>query len=176
VDDRIAFGQSLSVNAVQMVAAVNTIANDGVRIDPSIIDGSATLDDGTEVGTDQAGRRRVVSTEAARQTALMMERVLDPVDGVAPTAAVPGYRIAGKTGTAQRVVDGSYDGSRTASFIGFGPTDDPRFTVYVVVHDSKAGGGSAIAGPAFARLMSHALRRYGVPPTGTRASQLPVEW
>lgn len=176
VDDRIAFGQSLSVNAVQMVAAVNTVANDGVRIDPSIVDGSATLDDGTEVGTDQAGERRVISSEAARQTALMMERVLDPVDGVAPTAAVPGYRIAGKTGTAQRVVDGNYDGSRTASFIGFGPTDDPRFTVYVVVHNSRGGGGSTIAGPAFAKLMSLALRRYGVPPTGTRASQLPVEW
>lgn len=178
VDDRIAFGQSLSVNAMQMIAAVNTIANDGVRIDPSLVDGSATLDDGTEVGTDQAEERRVISTKAARQTALMMERVLDPVDGVAPTAAVPGYRIAGKTGTAQRVVESCacYDGSHTASFIGFGPTDDPRFTVYVVVHDSKTGGGSAVAGPAFAKLMSHALRRYGVPPTGTRASQLPVEW
>ena len=79
---------------------------------------------------------------------------------------MPGYRIAGKTGTAQRVVEscGCYDGSHTASFIGFGPTDDPRFTVYVVVHDSKTGGGSAVAGPAFAKLMSHALRRYGVPP------------
>ena len=114
-----------------MIAAVNAIANDGVRIDPSLVDGSATLDDGTEVGTDQADERRVISTQAARQTALMMERVLDPVDGVAPLAAVPGYRIAGKTGTAQRVVDscGCYDGSHTASFVGFGPTDDPRFTV-----------------------------------------------
>ncbi len=178
VDDRIAFGQSLSINAIQMVAAVNAIANDGVRIDPSLVDGSATLDDGTEVGTDQADERRVISTQAARQTALMMERVLDPVDGVAPLAAVPGYRIAGKTGTAQRVVDscGCYDGSHTASFVGFGPTDDPRFTAYVVIHDSRTGGGGAVAGPAFAKLMSHTLRRYGVPPTGTRASQLPVEW
>ncbi|MEZ0580984.1 peptidoglycan D,D-transpeptidase FtsI family protein [Nocardioides sp. MH1] len=178
VDDRIAFGQSLSVNALQMTAAVNTIANDGVHIDPSLVEGHATLDDGTEVGTDDATERRVVSTEAARQTGLMMERVLDPVDGVAPLAAVPGYRIAGKTGTAQRVVDscGCYDGSHTASFIGYGPTDDARFTIYVVIHDSKTGGGGAVAGPAFAKLMSYALRRYGVPPTGTKPSQLPVEW
>jgi len=178
VDDRIAFGQSLSVNAVQMVAAVNAIANDGIRIDPSLVDGSAILDDGTEVGSDHAEQRRVVSTKAARQTALMMERVLDPVDGVAPTAAVRGYRIAGKTGTAQRVDDSCacYDGSRTASFVGFGPTDDPRFTVYVVVHNSRGGGGSAVAGPAFAKLMSYALRHYGVPPTETRPSRLPVEW
>lgn len=178
VDDRIAFGQSLSVNAVQMIAAVNTIANGGVRIDPSLVKGVATLDDGTEVGTDVAGTRRVISTRAARQTALMMERVLDPEDGVAPQASVPGYRIAGKTGTAQRVAEecGCYDGSHTASFIGFGPTDDPRFTIYVVVHDSRAGGGAAVAGPAFSKLMSYSLRRYGVPPTGTRPSRLPVEW
>ncbi len=178
VDDRIAFGQSLSINAIQMVAAVNAVANDGVRIDPSLIDGSATLDDGTEVGTDQAAERRVISDQAAHQTALMMERVLDPVDGVAPLAAVPGYRVAGKTGTAQRVADrcGCYDGSHTASFVGFGPTDDARFTVYVVIHDSRTGGGGAVAGPAFAKLMSFALRRYGVAPTGTRPSRLPVEW
>ena len=178
VDDRIAFGQSLSVNAVQMIAAVNAIANDGVRIDPSLVKGSATLDDGTEVGTEEAGTRRVISTKAARQTALMMERVLDPVDGVAPLASVPGYRVAGKTGTAQRVVESCacYDGSHTASFVGFGPTDDPRFTAYVVVHDSRTGGGGAVAGPAFAKLMSYALRRYGVAPTETRPSKLPVEW
>jgi cell division protein FtsI (penicillin-binding protein 3) len=178
VDDRIAFGQSLSINAIQMIAAVNAVANDGVRIDPSLIDGSATLDDGTEVGTDRATEHRVISSKAAHQTALMMERVLDPVDGVAPLAAVPGYRIAGKTGTAQRVADscGCYDGSHTASFVGFGPTDDARFTIYVVIHDSRTGGGGAVAGPAFAKLMGYALRRYGVPPTGTRPSQLPVEW
>jgi len=178
VDDRIAFGQSLSVNAVQMIAAVNTIANGGVRIDPSLVKGTATLDDGTEMGTDQATERRVITSEAARQTALMMERVLDPEDGVATSAGVPGYRISGKTGTAQRVSDkcGCYDGSRTASFVGFGPTDDPRFTIYVVIHDSRGGGGSAVAGPAFAKLMSYALRRYGVVPTDTRPSRLPIEW
>ena len=178
VDDRIAFGQSLSVNAVQLISAINTIANDGVRIDPSLVKGSATLDNGTEIGTDHADRRRVISTEAARQTALMMERVFDPEDGVASIAQVPGYRLSGKTGTAQRVSDkcGCYDGSRTSSFIGFGPTDDPRFTVYVVVHDAKTGGGSTVAGPAFSKLMGYALRRYGVPPTETRPSRLPVEW
>lgn len=178
VDDRIAFGQSLSVNAVQMVSAISTIANGGVRIDPSLVEGSATLDDGTEVGTDQAEQRRVVSQQAAEQTARMMERVLDPEEGVAPTAGVPGYRVAGKTGTAQRVGEecGCYDGSRTASFAGFAPADDPRFTIYVVVHDSRNGGGGAVAGPAFAKLMSYTLRRYGVPPTGTRPSQLPIEW
>lgn len=175
--DRIAFGQSLSVNALQMWAAVNTIANGGERVDPSLVQGVATLDDGTEVGSGVAERRRVVSEDAARQTSEMMERVIDPEAGVAPGAAVPGYRVAGKTGTAQRVVDGVYDGSFTVSFAGFAPADDPRFTAYVVIDNPRnGGGGGSVGGPAFSKIMGYALRRYAVPPTGTPASQLPVEW
>ncbi|WP_253943950.1 peptidoglycan D,D-transpeptidase FtsI family protein [Nocardioides marmotae] len=175
-EDRIAFGQALSVNAVQMAAAVNTIANGGVRVDPSLIQGTAVLGDGTEVGTEVATRRRVVSERAATQTMKMMELVVDPEEGVAPGAAVPGYRVAGKTGTAQRAVAGGYDGF-TVSFAGFAPADDPRFTVYVVVQEpSNGGGGGSVAGPAFAKLMGYALRRYGVPPTGAEPSRLPVEW
>ncbi len=177
--DRIAFGQSLSVNAIQMAAAVNTIANGGVRVDPSLLQGSATTDDGVAVGTDTVGKHRVVSEEAASGVAQMMERVIDPEAGVAPGAAVPGYRVAGKTGTAQRV--GSecrcYDGTFTVSFAGFAPADDPRFTIYVVVQNPRnGGGGGSVGGPAFAKLMGYTLRRYGVPPTGTPPSRLPVEW
>ncbi|QIK77493.1 penicillin-binding protein 2 [Nocardioides piscis] len=177
--DRVAFGQSVSVNAVQMAAAVNTIANDGVRITPSIIQGSATTENGEVVGTDVATRTRVVSARAARATARMMERVVDPEAGVAPGAQVPGYLVAGKTGTAQRVAPdcGCYDGSTSVSFGGFAPADDPRFTVYVVVHAPQVdGGGGSIAGPAFSRIMGFALSRYRVPPTGGKPSRLPVEW
>lgn len=179
MQDRIAFGQSLSVNAVQMAAAVNTIANGGVRVSPSLVRGTATTDDGVVVGTDTTTTHRVVSTRAARETAHMMERVVDPEAGVAPAAAVPGYRVAGKTGTAQRVGEecGCYDGTDTVSFAGFAPADGPRFTIYVVVQNpGNGGGGGSVAGPAFSKIMSYALRRYAVPPTGTRPSKLPVEW
>ena len=177
--DRVAFGQSLSVNVAQMAAAVNTIANGGVLVSPSIISGSAVTDDGTTVGTDVATRTRVVSKQAARATAKMMEKVVDPEDGVAPAAQVPGYLVAGKTGTAQRVNPdtGLYDGSTSVSFGGFAPADDARFTVYVVIHAPKgdAGGGST-AGPVFSRIMGYVLGRYGVEPTGGKPSRLPVEW
>ena len=179
MQDRIAFGQSLAVNGVQMAAAINTIANDGVRVSPSLIRGSATTDEGQVVGSDHATRSRVVSAKAARQTALMMERVVDPEVGVAPGAAVPGYRIAGKTGTAQRVGAECqcYDGTNTVSFAGFAPADDPKFTIYVVVQNPRnGGGGGSVAGPVFSKIMSYTLRRYGVPPTGTPPSRLPVEW
>jgi cell division protein FtsI (penicillin-binding protein 3) len=179
VQDRVAFGQSLSVNAVQMGAAINTIANGGVRVSPSLVQGRATTDDGEQVGTATARTRRVISAKAARQTALMMERVIDPEAGSAPSAAVPGYRVAGKTGTAQRVGEdcGCYDGTFTVSFAGFAPADDPEFTVYVVVQNPRnGGGGGSVTGPAFSKIMSFALRRYQVPPTGTKPSDLPVEW
>ena len=112
---------------------------------------------------------------------LMMERVVDPDDGVAPPAQVPGYRVAGKTGTAQRVgtdACGCYDGTNTVSFAGFAPADDPRFTVYVVIQDPRngRGGGGSVGGPVFSKIMSFALQRYGVPPTGTAAVPAPVEW
>ncbi len=177
--DRIAFGQSLSVNALQMAAAVNTVANGGVRVSPSLIRGTAVTDDGLSVGTDTATTERVISKRAAHQTALMMERVVDPDAGVAPSAQVPGYRVAGKTGTAQRVGPkcGCYNGTFTVSFAGFAPADNPRFTVYVVVQNPRnGGGGGSVGGPAFAKIMSYALRRYGVPPTGSAPSQLPTTW
>ncbi len=186
IGDRIAFGQSLSVNAVQMAAAVNTIANGGVRVDPTLIQGQARRDDGMEIGTDVSTTRRVVSGQAARQMTLMMERVVDPEDGVAPAANVPGYRVAGKTGTAQRVgtctVNGvkqsCYDGSNTVSFAGFAPAEDPRFTVYVVIQAPKVAGagGGATAGPVFSKLMGFALQRYGVAPSHRKQTVLPVEW
>ncbi|HCB07532.1 MAG TPA: penicillin-binding protein 2 [Nocardioides bacterium] len=186
VEDRITFGQSLSVNAMQMTAAVNTIANKGVRVDPTLIQGEATRDDGMKIGTDVSTTRRVVSPDAARQMTLMMERVVDPEDGVAPAANVPGYRVAGKTGTAQRVVScmvngvkqGCYDGSNTVSFAGFAPAEDPRFTVYVVIQNPKVAGagGGATAGPVFSKLMGYTLQHFAVPPGHRKQPVLPVEW
>ncbi len=186
VEDRITFGQSLSVNAVQMAAAVNTIANGGVRVDPTLIQGQATRDDGIEIGTDVSTTRRVVSAKAARQMTLMMERVVDEDDGVAPRANVPGYRVAGKTGTAQRVGTcgtgaakrSCYDGTNTVSFAGFAPAENPRFTVYVVIQAPKVegAGGGITAGPVFSKLMGFALQRYGVPPSHRTQTVLPIEW
>jgi cell division protein FtsI (penicillin-binding protein 3) len=179
LQDRIAFGQSVSVNGVQMAAGVNTIANGGVRVAPSLIQGRATTSTGQVVGTDRATSHRVVSTNAAHQMTQMMERVVNPDAGTAPMAQVPGYVVAGKTGTAQRVGAkcGCYNGQFTVSFAGFAPADDPRFTVYVVVQrPTNGGGGGSVAGPAFSKIMSFALRRYGVTPTGAKPSELPTMW
>ncbi len=177
--DTIAFGQGVAVNALQMAAAVNTVANDGVLVEPSLVKGEATTAGGASVGSSTASSRRVISERAARLTAEMMETVTDPEEGTAPGAAIEGYRVAGKTGTAQRVgADcGCYDGTFTVSFAGFAPADDPRFMVYVVVQDPKnGGGGGSVGGPAFHKIMTYLLRKYAVPPSGAPAPDRPVEW
>jgi cell division protein FtsI (penicillin-binding protein 3) len=176
--DNIAFGQGVAVSAVQMAAAVNTIANGGVYVSPSLVKGRLTTSGGQVVGSATAKRHRVVSASAARQEAQMMEAVTGP-QGTAPMAAIPGYRVAGKTGTAQRVSSrcGCYDGTRTVSFAGFAPADKPRFLVYVVVQHPRNGGfGGTTAGPVFREIMTYLLQKYGVPPTGTRAPTTPPTW
>ncbi|MFT4008903.1 MAG: penicillin-binding protein 2 [Nocardioidaceae bacterium] len=177
--DNIAFGQGLSVNVVQMAAAINTVANGGIYVQPSLVEGKATTNDGTVVGSDVSTSHRVVSEKAAKQTARMMEAVVDPDRGLAPSAAITGYRVAGKTGTAQEVGGACHcyaQGTNTVSFAGFAPADDPRFTVYVVVHAPEHGGGSSVGGPAFHKIMSYVLAKYAVPPTGTTEHKLPAYW
>jgi len=177
--DTIAFGQGLAVNVLQMAAAINTIANGGVYVQPSLVKGSATTNDGTVVGSGVATSHRVISAAAAKQTGLMMEMVTDAEEGTAPSAAIEGYRVAGKTGTAQEVGGECHcyrEGTFTVSFAGFAPADDPRFLVYVVIHDPVDGGGGSVGGPAFHKIMSYLLSKYAVPPTGVPTHRLPVAW
>lgn len=174
--DTIAFGQGLSVTAVQMASGLATIANDGVRIDPTMVKGY--VDGGGHLNpTPPPDRRRVVSASAANQVTRMMEAVTEE-DGTAPAAAIPGYRVAGKTGTAQRVdpETGGYSGF-TISFGGFAPADNPRFLTYVVLQNPSSGdGGGSAGGPVFHDVTSYALQKYGVPPTGSKPPKLPTTW
>ena len=158
-------GQGYSVNGVQMASVYATIANDGVRVTPTVVKATASRN-GEVVKTAQPEQKRVISSEVAAQLRGMLEGVTNE-GGTAQTAAIEGYRVAGKTGTAQRVVDGRYDGSYTASFVGFAPADAPRLSISVSIQAPKNGYyGGAVAGPVFRDIMSFALRSLQVPPTG----------
>ncbi len=161
----IPIGQGYSVNGVQMASVYSTIANDGVRVAPSIVRGTVD-DNGVVVPAPAPETERVLAPEIASQLRTMLEGVTTK-EGTAPLAAIPGYRVAGKTGTAQRVVDGRYSGY-TSSFVGFAPADAPRLAISVSLQDPKNGYyGGAIAAPVFRDIMSFALRSMQVLPTGT---------
>jgi cell division protein FtsI (penicillin-binding protein 3) len=159
-------GLGVAVTPLQMASAYQAIANDGVRVAPRVVRGTIGAD-GKLAATAAPERTRVMSAANAAALRQMLEAV-PTSEGTAPLAAIPGYRVAGKTGTGQRVLDNKYLPGNVASFIGMAPADAPRFVVAVFVH-APAGVGGAIAGPAFRDIMSFALRRFDVPPTGTKA-------
>ena len=171
----IAFGQGVAVNALQMAAAVNTIANDGVYVAPQLVAGTVNAD-GELAPSAAPETRRVISARAARSVALMMETVTHE-GGTAPETGIAGYRVAGKTGTAQRVdpVNGGYAG-RTISYVSFAPADEPRFLTYVVLDNAEGHFGSTGAGPVVKDIMSMALKRYRIPPTGSQFPRQHLTW
>lgn len=164
----IPIGQGISVNAVQVASVYATIANDGIRVTPSIVQASRDSA-GHVVPAPAPEQHRVISSVVAAQIRTMLEGVVSD-QGTAPQAAIPGYRIAGKTGTAQRVVDGRYaSGNYTSSFVGFAPADAPRFVTAVVLQGTGKKGyfGGAVAAPVFAKVMAFQLHSASVPPSGT---------
>ncbi|MDT0309173.1 penicillin-binding protein 2 [Streptomyces sp. DSM 44917] len=172
----IPFGQGLSVNAVQAASIYSTVANAGERIAPSLVRGT-TGPDGEYRPAEEPERSRVVSEETAEQLTRMLETVVASPEGTGSAARIPGYRVAGKTGTANRVDPdtGRYQGY-TSSFAGFAPADDPRLTVYCVVQNPTEGPytGSEVCGPVFNEVMRFSLAALRVPPTGESFDGLPV--
>jgi cell division protein FtsI (penicillin-binding protein 3) len=156
-------GHGVAVTPLQMAAAFATIANDGTWIRPHLIE-STIAADGTERKASGAATRRVLSPENARALRTMMEAVTTVRGATGTRGAIPGYLVAGKTGTGERVVDGHYVRGEVASFVGMAPADNPRYVVAVFAH-TPGGGGGVIAGPAFRDMMEFALRHYRVPPS-----------
>ncbi|MBO1333407.1 penicillin-binding protein 2 [Streptomyces sp. VRA16 Mangrove soil] len=172
----IPFGQGLSLTALQAASVYATIANDGVRIEPTLVRGS-TGADGKFVAAAKPKQTRVVSTKTAKTVAQMLESVVDDEEGTGTKARIPGYRVAGKTGTANRVdpATGRYKGY-TSSFAGFAPADKPRVTVYCAIQNATKGSyfGGQICGPIYKKVMEFALKSLQVPPTGAKSAKLPV--
>ncbi|MDH6132635.1 cell division protein FtsI (penicillin-binding protein 3) [Kitasatospora sp. MAA4] len=173
----IPFGQGLSVNALQATSVYSTIANGGVRVAPSLVEGT-TGPDGRYTPAPAGAETRVVSEQTARTLGQMLESVVTDDQGTGNTAQIPGYRVAGKTGTANRVdpATGKYSGY-TASFIGFAPADKPELTVSCVIQNPVNGHfGGPLCGPVFKQVMEFALKTLQVPPSGSQAPNLPVDW
>ena len=148
------FGYGLRVTPLQLTAAYAALANKGVRKPVSIL----------KVTQPPKGEA-VIAPEIAEQVIHALESVVEE-GGTGGKAAVPGYRVAGKTGTAKVATAGGYGKDYVGTFVGFAPVSNPRFVMAVIINEPKAGTyyGGSVAGPTFAEVMSSALQLYNVPP------------
>ena len=161
-----AFGQGLSVTPIQMVMAASAIANKGNMVQPHIL--YAKVENGAQQNLSYA----VVGNPISPQTAQTMNEILSESlnSETYEAATVEGYRLAGKTGTASIPVFGGYDPSLTnASFIGWGPVDDPRFMVYIWLEKPKSSTWSSeVAAPVFKEVVEKLVVLMGIPPDQIR--------
>jgi len=160
-----AFGQGYSVTAMQATSVFATIANDGIRVKPTILSGLVDQS-GKFTAAKPSESFTVLTPQTAKTLRKMMESVVSP-NGTAPSAAIEGYRVAGKTGTAERYNSNCncYSGY-TASFIGFAPADQPNYVVSVTIQDPKGmHWGGLLAGPVFKKVMSFVLQNEQIRPT-----------
>lgn len=169
------FGQGLTTTAIQIASVYQTIANGGVRMPVTLVDG-CLQEDGTLTQQPSAEGRAVISEQAAQQTSQMLERVY--TDGwLSEQWEIPGYRVAAKTGTAQ-VPDGEggYQSGYLVSVSGFAPADDPQFVVSVSIMNPVKMNSSAASAPVFRDVMSQVLKKYRTVPSGAPAPELPATW
>ncbi|KFE60972.1 penicillin-binding protein [Hyalangium minutum] len=170
------FGQGMTATAVQIAAGYGALANDGMLMRPYLVSKVVDPDGVVLLENRPVEVRRVVSSKVARQVVSMLESVVTK-EGTAPKAAMQEYRVAGKTGTAQKAdpVARGYSDKRIASFVGVVPADNPRAVILVVVDEPKTDVyGGLVAAPAFKEIATAAMAHLAVPPSRTVAPEVVV--
>jgi cell division protein FtsI (penicillin-binding protein 3) len=161
----VSMGYQVAITPLQMVAAVSSVANGGEYIEPRVL--RAVYRNGTRYQVAPKVVRRTISADTAAALTTIMEGVV--TDGTAKRAAIDGYTVAGKTGTAQKLINGQYSHSdHYASFVGFVPSTNPVFAIVVVIDSAKGPNGDhggTVAAPIFKNIAEPALRYLGVPLT-----------
>ena len=170
----VSIGYAVSVTPLQMAAAVSAVANGGELVEPRLV--RAVIRNGMRAETPVRTIRRAITPETASELTRIMERVVE--EGTARSARVPGYRVAGKTGTTEKLVNGRYSKTdHNASFVGFVPSRRPALTILVMI-DTPRGGpytGGTVAAPVFQRIAEAALRHLAIPPSVNPAPPLLIE-
>jgi cell division protein FtsI (penicillin-binding protein 3) len=150
-----AYGHGISVTLIQLARAYQAFARDGDLLPLSL----------SRVDVPPTTGKQVFSAQTAREVRAMLEMAVRP-GGTAPKAQIPGYRVAGKTGTAHKLESGAYANRYVASFVGFAPVSDPRLIVAVMIDEPSNGKyyGGEVAAPVFAQVMAGSLRTLGIQP------------
>nr|WP_296072708.1 penicillin-binding transpeptidase domain-containing protein [uncultured Actinoplanes sp.] len=160
-------GMSVDATLIQMAAGYGAIANNGTYVQPHLIQSMISGRDGKVTPGPAPETHQVLRPEVAAELRTMMEAVVDKTGATGTQAAVTGYRVAGKTGTGKRLIDGQYTSNNYGSFIGMAPAENPRFVVAVSA-DVPHGTGGDVAAPAFSKMMQFALLHYRVPPSSSK--------
>ena len=170
-------GQSIAVTPLQLVTAMSAVANDGVLLKPHIVKEIRNADGSVYLQNERTEVRRVIESSTDKTLMGLLEQVV--ATGGGHKAAVKGYRIAGKTGTAQKIREdgaGYMDGRYIASFCGFAPVEDPRVTVLVIIDDPTLGSyyGGQIAAPVAGRIFAQLMRYLHIEPTSDTMSGMEI--
>jgi cell division protein FtsI (penicillin-binding protein 3) len=170
-----AYGQGVTATPLQLAYATAALANDGVRMKPRLVSRVEDRQGVPEWVQRPEVAGRAVSADTARAVVDMMISVTED-GGTATRARVDGHRVAGKTGTAEKVEDGRYTDARIGSFVGIVPADDPRLVIVITVDEPTVGSryGGIVAAPAFSAIANESLRVLGVAPTVTDAGAPPA--
>ncbi len=162
----VSMGYQVGVTPLQVAAAVNAVANGGTWIEPRVV--RSYMSEGVRTKVVPRVSRTAIKPETVAKVLPIMEAVVQEKIGTATRAQVPGYMVAGKTGTADKLVNGHYSGSQqNVSFVGFVPSRDAAFTLIVMIDSPRNGraAGGRVAAPVFQRIAAASLRYMGVPPT-----------
>ncbi len=159
----ISFGQGVAVTPVQLVSAMQSVANGGVRMKPRVVKAITDHEGNVVKRFEPEVLNQTIAPKAAQQMLDILENVCE--NGTGKRARIPGYRVGGKTGTAQMVENGVYaPGDYVASFLGVAPVDDPRIVVLVKIEKPHPYWGGLVAGPVFKAVAEKALWKLGVKP------------
>lgn len=158
----VSYGAGVAVTPMQMASVYATVANGGVWVQPRLVRGIVEAD-GTVIDADPSARRRVVRQETADILTRMLAYVVQ--DGTGENAQIPGYQVAGKTGTAKKIGEnGRYTDRYVASFIGFLPASRPRIVVAAIIDEPRTVYGGVAAAPLFQEVARYAIQRLGIEP------------
>ena len=168
------YGQGVSATALQVAQIFGTLGNGGVKLPLTLVE-SCTKADGTVTDLPSATGTRVVTENTAKSVVNMLESVIQGGE-LSQAVKIPGYRVAGKSGTAEVAGPGGYTSDRIVSFAGIAPAEDPQYVVVVTYTKPATMKSSAAAAPTFKKIMSQVLTKYRVPPSTTPSTYPATTW
>jgi cell division protein FtsI (penicillin-binding protein 3) len=173
-DQTTMFGQGVSLTPIQTASIYQAIGNKGVRLSPVLVEGCLEKN-GSLKRTAVEAPVRVISESTASKSIDMLEKVVEQ-GSIGRTARIQGYRVGGKTGTAQIAEGKGYGKLYAVSFVGLAPAEDPKYIVAVTAFRSRTVSNSLGATPGFVSVMKQVLKTYAVPPSTTKSKKLATEW